>query len=127
MRQAIRSGRMTREELAISNEELLKKLDLFKDGKLKRAAVLCFCREPERILADCYVKIGKFGGSEILYQDEVHGSLMLMESHASRPFNPDIARVFYRAGYIENWVSFNYKSTSFCFIDSTLTAAVFQT
>ena len=27
---------------------------------------------------------------------------MLMESHASRPFNPDIARVFYRAGYIEN-------------------------
>ena len=28
---------------------------------------------------------------------------MLMESHASRPFNPDIARVFYRAGYIENW------------------------
>ena len=77
-REAIRSGRMTREELAISNEELLKKLDLFKDGKLKRAAVLCFCREPERILADCYVKIGKFDGSEILYQDEVHGSLMLM-------------------------------------------------
>ncbi len=24
-------------------------------------------------------------------------------SHASKPHNPDIARVFYRAGYIENW------------------------
>ena len=27
----------------------------------------------------------------------------LLGSHASRPYNPDIARVFYRAGYIESW------------------------
>ena len=27
----------------------------------------------------------------------------LMHSHSSKPFNPDIARVFYRAGYIESW------------------------
>lgn len=27
----------------------------------------------------------------------------LLESHSSKPFNPDIARVFYRAGYIESW------------------------
>lgn len=27
----------------------------------------------------------------------------LMHSHFSKPFNPDIARVFYRAGYIESW------------------------
>ncbi len=27
----------------------------------------------------------------------------LMESHESKPYNPDIARVFYRAGFIENW------------------------
>lgn len=26
-----------------------------------------------------------------------------MHSHSSKPFNPDIARVFYRAGYIESW------------------------
>ncbi len=26
----------------------------------------------------------------------------LLGSHASKPHNPDIARVFYRAGYIEN-------------------------
>ena len=130
------------------------------------------------------MKIGKFEGSELLYQDEVHGSLLLMAdrvidliylkylkaaisyyketrvetypfardaireavynalihcnwadnipiqirieddvmyvsnssllpfgwtaetllcSHASKPFNPDIANVFYRAGYIESW------------------------
>lgn len=27
----------------------------------------------------------------------------LLEAHSSKPFNSDIARVFYRAGYIESW------------------------
>lgn len=27
----------------------------------------------------------------------------LMKPHDSKPYNPDIARVFYRAGFIENW------------------------
>lgn len=183
-REAFRSGRMTKEDLDITNEELLEKLDLMADGKLKRAGALCFYRTPEKVVGGCYVKIGKFEGSELLYQDEVHGSLMIMAdrvidliylkylkatisyyketrvetypfardavreavfnalihcnwadnipiqiriedtvmlvsnssmlpfgwtvetllgSHTSRPYNPDIARVFYRAGYIESW------------------------
>ena len=182
-REALRSGRMTKEDLDISNAELLEKLDLIADGKLKRAAALCFYRQPEKVSGGCYVKVGKFEGSEILYQDEVHGSLIIMAdrvidliylkylkaaisyhkdtrvetypfareavreavfnaiihcnwaenvpvqikiedevmyvgncsmlpfgwtaenllgSHVSKPYNPDIARVFYRAGYIEN-------------------------
>ena len=183
-REALRSGRMTKEDLDIPNYELLEKLDLLADGKLKRAGALCFYREPEKVIGGCYVKIGKFEGSELLYQDEVHGSLLLMAdrvidliylkylkaaisyyketrvetypfardaireavfnalihcnwadnvpiqirieddvmfvsncsmlpfgwtaetllgSHVSKPYNPDIARVFYRAGYIESW------------------------
>lgn len=183
-REALRSGRMTKEDLDIPNEELLEKLDLMIDGKLKRAGALCFYRTPEKVIGGCYVKIGKFEGSELLYQDEVHGSLLLMAdrvidliylkylkasisyyketrvetypfardavreavfnalihcnwadnvpiqirieddvmfvgncsmlpfgwtaetlmgSHTSKPYNPDIARVFYRAGYIESW------------------------
>lgn len=183
-REALRSGRMTKEDLDITNEELLEKLDLMVDGRLKRAGALCFYRTPEKVIGGCYVKIGKFEGSELLYQDEVHGSLMIMAdrvidliylkylkatisyyketrvetypfardavreavfnalihcnwadnipiqiriedaamvvsnssmlpfgwtvetllgSHTSRPYNPDIARVFYRAGYIESW------------------------
>jgi len=183
-REALRSGRMTREDLDIPNTELLDKLDLLVDGKLKRAGALCFYRNAEKVISGCYVKIGKFEGSELLYQDEVHGSLLLMadrvidliylkylkaaisyhketrvetypfardavreavynalihcnwadnnpiqirieddvmyisnssllpfgwtaetllEAHSSKPFNPDIARVFYRAGYIESW------------------------
>jgi ATP-dependent DNA helicase RecG len=183
-REALRSGRMTKEDLDIPNLELLDKLDLLVDGKLKRAGALCFYRSAEKIISGCYVKIGKFEGSELLYQDEVHGSLLIMadrvidliylkylkaavsyhketrvetypfardavreavynalihcnwadnipiqirieddvmyisnssllpfdwtaktllEAHSSKPFNPDIARVFYRAGYIESW------------------------
>ena len=77
-REAFRSGRMTKEDLNISNEELLEKLDLLVDGKLKRAGVLCFYRVPEKIIGGCYIKIGKFEGSELLYQDEIHGSLLIM-------------------------------------------------
>ncbi len=183
-REALRSGRMTKEDLDISNDELLEKLDLIVDGKLKRAGALCFYRNPEKVIGGCYVKIGKFEGSELLYQDEIHGSLLIMadrvidliylkylkatisyyketrvetypfardavreavfnalihcnwadnvpiqirieenamfvsncsmlpfgwtaetllDSHTSKPYNPDIAKVFYRAGYIESW------------------------
>ncbi len=45
------------------------KPDLFVDGKLKRAGVLYFYRSTEKIINGCYVKIGKFEGSEPLYQD----------------------------------------------------------
>ncbi len=69
---------MTKEDLDIANIELLEKLDLVVDGKLKRAGALCFYRNPEKIIGGCYVKIGKFEGSELLYQDEVHGSLLIL-------------------------------------------------
>ncbi len=184
-REAIRSNRMSAKDLTISNEELLNKLGLIVAGKLKRAAVLLFYSNPERMITGCYVKIGKFGeGSDLQYQDELHGSLIqiadkvidliylkylkstityekdirietypfpreaireaiynalihnnyadsvpiqiriedhklyisnscvfprewtieyLMEQHKSRPYNPDIANTFFRAGYVEAW------------------------
>ena len=184
-REALRSGRMTEQDFCASRQELLEKLGLLTDeGKLTRAGALCFYREPEKVIGGCYVKIGMFDGSEILYQDEVRGSLILiadrvvdfiylkylkakisyyketrvetypyardavreavynalihsdwsmnipiqikidqenmcignccvlplgwnaeklMGRHNSVPFNPKIAGVFYRAGYIESW------------------------
>jgi len=190
-REAMRSGRMTRDELEIDNEELLKKLGLIHKGELTRAAVLCFYNNPTEITNGCYVKIGRFAGSNLLYQDEIHGSLLviadktidliylkylkaaisyhketrvetypyardavreavfnalihcnwannipiqikiedkhmyignssllpfgwtsetLLASHTSVPFNPDVANVFYRAGYIENWGAWHSKN-----------------
>ena len=184
-REALRSNRMRHEDLDISNEDLLKKLHLMEDGKLKRSAVLLFYSDPSRIQNGSYVKIGRFGdGADLQYQDTIEDSLIkiadkvidliylkylkakityehdrrvetypyarnaireavynaivhncymfgspvqirvendaviisnrcilpdgwtaetLMNPHDSIPYNPDIANVFYRAGYIENW------------------------
>lgn len=179
-------GRVSETDLKVSNRELLNRLDLITpEGYLKRAAVLLFCRRPERLISGCYVKIAMFGrGSELRYQEEVRGSLFiiaerlielvylkylkasisynnkqrmekypypqaalreifynalihcnwsanepiyvkvtdnslsvsnvcalplgwsretLMNAHKSKPFNPDIANTFFRAGYVEIW------------------------
>jgi ATP-dependent DNA helicase RecG len=184
-REALRRKRMTEDELNIPNEELLEKLHLMKDGKLKRSAVLLFYHDPSVVQNGSHVQIGRFGeGADILYQDMLEGSLIstadkvvdliflkylkakitfehdrrletfpfarnavreavynaiihncymygapiqiriedeamiisnscilpegwtvdtFMEPHDSKPYNPDIANVFYRAGYIEHW------------------------
>ena len=184
-REAVRTKRMSQEDVKCSNKELLEKLGLIINGKLKRAAVMLFYRNPQRLFTGCYVKIGKFGiGSDLQYQDVIEGSLILiadraidiiylkylkakityehdkrvetypfereavrealynalihckwedgipiqiriedetmyisnscsfpsdwtiqnlMRTHNSRPYNPDIAGTFYRAGYIEAW------------------------
>ena len=183
-REALRRKRMTSEEVNIPNEELLNKLHLMTDGKLKRSAVLLFYHDPAVVQNGSHVQIGRFGeGADLQYQDMLEGSLIttadkvidliylkylkakityehdrrietypfardaireavynaivhncymfgvpiqiriedeaiiisnscilpegwtidtLMETHDSRPYNPDIANVFYRAGYIEH-------------------------
>ena len=76
-REARRTNRMTEAQLRLSDEELLRHLHLIADGKLKRAAVLLFHREPEKWFTGVYTKIAKITGAEIDYMDEVHGSLIL--------------------------------------------------
>lgn len=76
-REAIKSGRMTTEGLNISNTELLNKLHLTKQGKLKRSAILLFHNDPSIVQNGCFVKIGKFGkGADLLYQDTIEESLI---------------------------------------------------
>ena len=183
-REALRSKRMTEAELNISNEELLSKLKLLSNGKLKRSAVLLFYGDPNIVQVGSYVKVGKFANGTVEYHDDLEGSLIstadkvvdliylkylkakityehdrrvetypfarnaireaiynaiahncymygtpiqirieeehiiisnrcilpegwtaetLMQPYDSIPYNPDIANVFYRAGYIETW------------------------
>ncbi len=184
-REALSKKRMTETELNVSNEELLQKLHLMVDGRLKRSAVLLFYRDPEIIQNGSIVKVGKFDErGRVIYHNDLEESLMvnaskiidlifqmylkakisyehdvrveeypfareaireavynaiahncymygtpiqiritddamtisnscilpegwtvdtLIEPHDSKPYNPDIARVFYRAGFIENW------------------------
>ena len=55
-----------------------KHLGLIENGKLKRAAILLFHRNPEKWVTGAYIKIGYFGeGSDLRYQDEIHGSLFM--------------------------------------------------
>ena len=183
-REALRSKRMTEAELNISNEELLSKLKLLSNGKLKRSAVLLFYGDPSIVQVGSFVKVGKFANGTVEYHDDLEGSLIstadkivdliylkylkarityehdrrvetypfarnaireaiynaiahncymygtpiqirieeeqiiisnrcilpegwtaetLMQPPDSIPYNPDIANVFYRAGYIETW------------------------
>lgn len=75
---ALRNRRITPEDAALPRAELLQRLNLVDDeGRLKRAAILLFHRTPERWFAGAWVKIGFFANdADILYQDEVHGSLI---------------------------------------------------
>ena len=183
-REALRSKRMTEAELNISNEELLSKLKLLSNGKLKRSAVLLFYDDPSIVQVGSFVKVGKFANGTVEYHDDLEGSLIstadkvvnliylkylkakityehdrrvetypfarnaireaiynaiahncymygtpiqirieeeqiiisnrcilpegwtaetLMQPHDSIPYNPDIANVFFGAGYIETW------------------------
>ena len=183
--EAMRKKRMSEAKLNVTNTELLQRLHLMKDGKLKKSAILLFHKDPSMIQNGSYVKIGKFDEQgRVIYHDDLEGSLIananeiidliyrmylkakityehdrrvetypyargaireavynalahncymygvpiqirimedsimisnscilpegwtvdtLMEVHESKPYNPDIANVFYRAGFIENW------------------------
>ena len=70
--------KITSGELALDIKSLFKKLDILVDGRPKLGAVLLFHPEPLMFNSGACVKIGKFEGSEILYQDMVTGPLFLM-------------------------------------------------
>ena len=175
-------------DLALLNEPkeiLMEKLRLTNGDYLTNAAMLLFCKNPDRYQLGSYIKIGYFeNDAELIYQDEIHGSILeqidkaieliyfkymrakityegiyrreryfvpeaalreallnaichkqyesripiqvsvyedrlyvanvgrlpenwtlenLMGKHASLPYNPDIAHIFYLAGLIESW------------------------
>ena len=182
---AAAKGRIDPALLNESKDVLMEKLRLMNGDYLTNAAMLLFCKEPDRYQLGSYIKIGYFeSNADLLYQDEVHGSILeqvdkaieliyfkymrakityegiqrreryfvpeaalreallnaichkqyesaipiqisvyedrlyvtnigrlpetwtmenLMGKHASLPYNPYIAHVFYLAGFIESW------------------------
>ena len=182
---AAAKGRIDPALLNESKEVLMEKLRLTNGDYLTNAAMLLFCKDPDKYQLGSYIKIGYFeSDSELIYQDEVHGSILeqvdkaieliyfkymrakityegiyrreryfvpeaalreallnaichkqyesripiqvsvyddrlyvanvgrlpenwtlenLMGKHASLPYNPDIAHIFYLAGFIESW------------------------
>lgn len=73
---AAKSKRLSKEILAETDENLIRKLRLFTNDYLKRAAVLLFHEDPEVLVGGAYIKIGFFRNNvDLLYQDEIHGDL----------------------------------------------------
>ena len=182
---AAKKGRIDSSLLDEPKEVLMDRLHLVNGGYLTNAAMLLFSKDPERYQLGAFLKIGYFeNDADLLYQDEIHGSLLeqvdkaieliylkymrakisyegiqrieryfvpetglreallnavchkqyqsgipiqisvyedrlyvanvgslpedwtlekLMHKHTSRPYNPNIAYVFYLAGFIESW------------------------
>lgn len=182
---AAKKGRIEPDLLEEPKELLLEKLHLTNGEYLTNAAMLLFSKDPEKYQLGAYIKIGYFeNDAELIYQDEIHGSVLeqvdraieliylkymrakityegiqrieryfipeealreallnaichkqyqsgvpiqisvyedklyvanvgslpedwtlenLMQKHASKPYNPNIAHVFYLAGFIESW------------------------
>ena len=74
---AEKKGRLDSDLHQESKEELVGKLNLLSNGYLSNAAVLLFHDDPEKYIFGAYIKIGYFeNDSEILYQDEIHGSIV---------------------------------------------------
>ena len=77
-REALRKKRMTEAELNVSNEELLQKLHLMIDGKLKRSAVLLFYHDPEVVQNGSIIKVGKFDECGlVVYHHDLEESLIV--------------------------------------------------
>lgn len=75
----VKRGRLTKEEVSVPDNILLDNLHLIdKDEYLVSVAMLAFHKDPEKLVTGSYIKIGCFEKSDLdlLYQDEVHGSLI---------------------------------------------------
>ena len=78
-KKAVASKRLTVEDVAVSDEELLQFLNLTENNYLLLAAVLIFHQTPQQYCIGSCVKIGYFvDNAEIRYQDEITGALVGM-------------------------------------------------
>ncbi len=76
-RRSVEKGRMPASVSREGNHELVERLHLFaEDGMLTKAGVLLFHDNPCRYVFGSVVRLGFFEGSELLYQDEVSGSIL---------------------------------------------------
>jgi len=96
-KKAIESKRLSDEDLAMDDQALLKNLMLTENEYLKRSAILLFHKNSEQFVFGSYVKIGFFEGPEILYQDEIHGSLLSMIDRIMETI---------RLKYLKAWISY---------------------
>lgn len=72
-------GRIADDINQLNTEDLLEKLSLYTlNQQLNRTAILMFYEQPEKFITGAYIQIAQFDvQGEILFQDEIHGSIMV--------------------------------------------------
>ena len=78
VKDALKSGRMPNDIGELSSTELLDKIRLLDNGKLKRAAIILFGKDPNRFYPNIKVKIGRFGvnDADLRFQEVEEGNIM---------------------------------------------------
>jgi len=73
------SGRLP-ESKGFSIFQLLEKLRLLENGKLKRAAIILFAKYPAKFYPNTFVKIGRFGkdDTDLLFQENEEGNIIVL-------------------------------------------------
>jgi len=73
----------------ISIHNLLEKLRLIEDGKLKRSAIVLFGKDPGKFYPNTAVKIGKFGESDadLKFHEVIEGNLIQMKKRIEEMLN----------------------------------------
>ena len=75
-KRAMKSQRIEEDSLTDTNELLIENLQLKENAFLKRAAILLFHYNPEKLVTGAYIKIAFFEtDSDLKFQDEIHGNL----------------------------------------------------
>jgi Predicted transcriptional regulator containing an HTH domain and an uncharacterized domain shared with the mammalian protein Schlafen len=76
-KKATEKGRLDKSILTESKAYLVEKLHLKTNDCLTHAAALLFSAKPEKWFLGAYIKVGFFeSDADLIYQDEVHGSLL---------------------------------------------------
>ncbi|MBC3538950.1 ATP-binding protein [Rufibacter sediminis] len=88
LKDAQRAGRLP-DVSGLSVPELLEKLRLSENGRLKRAAILLFGRDPGRFYPNIQVKMGRFGqdDADLRFQETAEGNLIRLLGEVSGQLN----------------------------------------
>ena len=73
----------------ISMSDLLEKLRLLENGKLKRAAIILFGKDPGKFYPNLTIKIGKFGDSDadLKFHEVIEGNLVQLKDQIGEMLN----------------------------------------
>lgn len=88
IKDAQKSGRML-DVSDLSIEELFEKLRLSDNGKIKRAAIILFGKDPNRFYPNVLVKIGRFGNddADLKFQETEEGNLIQLLKNVPNQLN----------------------------------------